>query len=119
MQVTSSDSNAPDDARILQQVERELRSDGSRRASKTPVVAGIALLACLSVGALAITRLRPVEAARATPRWVPWTYSFEDAQVRAAKTRQKIFIDFYARRAKGWTRMFIPGPKCCASRKTP
>ena len=36
-----------------------------------------------------------VEAARPTPRWVNWTYSLEEAQSRAAKTGQKIFIDFY------------------------
>ena len=88
-----SDPNPLDEAEILQQLERE---ESQTRRSTTPLMAfGTVLVASLYVGILAMARSRPVEAARPIPRWVPWTYSFEEAQARAAKNHQKIFIDFY------------------------
>jgi len=93
----SPDSSAPDEASLLRQVEHELRSrEDSTITLKTCWGAfGFALLACLGVFALALAHSRPVEVARPIPRWVPWTYSFEEAQARATRNHQKIFIDFY------------------------
>ncbi len=91
-QSTFSGSEA-DEAQILQQVDREMREP---RSFITPLTALATLLvAALYVGILALTQARRVEAPRPAPRWVNWTYSLEDAQARAAKNHQKIFIDFY------------------------